>query len=104
MLFHPFFKIKNSSTTKLHSPKFGVVDFKNLTPDAAFDLWDKGFEHLIINKEGVKTFLIDKSESEIIQLIQKSKSSDELKNIAAAVKSKKVKQVAKSRITYLLSC
>lgn len=94
MLFHPFFKIKNSSTTKLHSPKFGVVDFKKLTPDAAFDLWYKGFEHLAITPEGAKEYLENLNSTELVQFIKTRTTVEEVLAIAKLKNTKAVKEAA----------
>ena len=101
MLIKPFFDTINSSTSKLFSPKFGIIDFKTLTPDAAFELWQNGFEYLIINPEGAKLYLSNKSFRELISLINNQKSKENIFAIASVSKLKSVKQAAKIKYQLL---
>lgn len=92
MLITPFFKMVNSSTSRLLSPKFGVVDFKILTPEAAFEMWQNGFECLQITPDGAKEFLSNLNSTELVALIKSRKTTEEVLFVAKVKSTKAVKE------------
>ncbi|MCO6501346.1 MAG: hypothetical protein J5I47_13355 [Vicingus serpentipes] len=96
-----FFRIIGSPSPRIDTRKFGIIDFRTITPEDAFEAWKGGFEFIGITPEGAKEFLSNLNSTELAALIKSRTNLDDVLIIAKLKNTKAVKEAKKEMVEKL---
>ena len=96
-----FFRKIGNKSPKIHSPKFGIIDFRNITTERAFELWTAGFKDIGITPAGAKNYLSKMNATDLAQTIKNRTDLDDVLILSKLSKAAAVKKAKEEMITKL---
>lgn len=101
MPFTPYFrKAIRKGVSAVHTEHFGRVAFRALGVKRAKELWEQGFPHLELTREGAQHLYGDLNAAQRTELLKKCRTPEEVAAVVALTKqpSKALKEAAEKRL------